>query len=124
MKREDDFKQRRKHLENLSEKELENKFWELAEKIMDPIVELAEKNTTPSIERSVVMRMGFSSIESKAIVEGVMDRGLMGKGAGNVIYKLSKDQDLGIRETGLKLLDGELWDRAIEIFNGGESYES
>ncbi|NBI06732.1 ornithine aminomutase subunit alpha [Senegalia massiliensis] len=124
MKREDDFKQRRKHLENLSEKELENKFWELAEKIMDPIVELAEKNTTPSIERSVIMRMGFSSIESKAIVEGVMDRGLMGKGAGNVIYKLSKDQDLGIRETGLKLLDGELWDRAIEVFNGGESHES
>ncbi|WP_130807218.1 ornithine aminomutase subunit alpha [Senegalia massiliensis] len=124
MKREDDFKQRRKHLENLSEKELENKFWELAEKIMDPIVELAEKNTTPSIERSVVMRMGFSSIESKAIVEGVMDRGLMGKGAGNVIYKLSKDQDLDIRETGLKLLDGELWDRAIEVFNGGESHES
>ncbi|MGO1368284.1 MAG: ornithine aminomutase subunit alpha [Senegalia sp. (in: firmicutes)] len=119
MKRNDDFKERRKHLADLSESELESKFWELAEKIMDPVVDLAKKNTTPSIERSVIMRMGFSSIESKAIVEGVIDRGLMGKGAGNVLYKLSKDKNLEIRETGLKLLDGELWDRAIELFNGG-----
>lgn len=124
MKRADDFAQRRKHLANLSEQELEARFWELAEKIVDPMIELASKNTTPSIERSVVMRMGFSSIEAKGIVEGAMDRGLMGKGVGHVIYKMAKDNNLSIREAGLKLLDGELWEEAINAFAGGGKHES
>jgi D-ornithine 4,5-aminomutase subunit alpha len=74
----------------LSDAELEQKFWELAEKITDPMLDLAQKNTTPSIERSVLLRMGFSSIEAKAIVEGVMDRGLNGQGSRSCVYKLAK----------------------------------
>lgn len=116
MKRADDFQTRRKHLENLSDAELEQKFWELAEKVVDPMLDLAQKNTTPSIERSVLLRMGFSSIEAKAIVEGVIDRGLMGKGAGHVIYKLATTNKADIRETGLKLIDGEGWDQAVSLF--------
>ncbi len=116
MKRADDFQTRRGHLEKLSDAELEQKFWELAEKVVDPMLDLAQKNTTPSIERSVLLRMGFSSIEAKAIVEGVMDRGLMGKGAGHVIYKLAKANNTHIRETGLKLIDGEGWDQAVSLF--------
>ncbi|MBS4540067.1 ornithine aminomutase subunit alpha [Clostridium sp. D2Q-11] len=122
MKRADDFAQRRKHLADLTEEQLEAKFWELAEKIVDPMVDLASKNTSPSIERSVVMRMGFSSIEAKAIVEGAIDRGLIGKGVGHVIYRVAKDNNLSIRETGLKLLDGELWDAAMNIFSGGDNH--
>ena len=119
MSRPDDFQERRKHLANLSEEELEARFWELAGKLVDPIVELAEKNTSPSIERSILLRMGFSSIEAKTIVDGVMDRGLMGKGAGNIIYRLSKEKNMEIREVGLKLIDGELWEVAVEMFKGG-----
>jgi len=122
MKRADDFAQRRKHLADLTEEQLEAKFWELAEKIVDPMVDLASKNTSPSIERSVVMRMGFSSIEAKGIVEGAIDRGLIGKGVGNVIYRVAKDNNLSIREVGLKLLDGELWDTAMNIFSGGDNH--
>ncbi|MBS4535392.1 ornithine aminomutase subunit alpha [Clostridium sp. D2Q-14] len=118
MKREDDFLKRREHLADLTEEQLEARFWELAEKIVEPMVDLASKNTTPSIERSVVMRMGFSSIEAKGIVEGALDRGLVGKGVGHIIYRLAKENNSGIRETGLKLLDGELWDEAIDIFGG------
>ena len=40
MKREDDFQERRKHLANLTEEELEARFWELTEKIVDPLIEL------------------------------------------------------------------------------------
>jgi D-ornithine 4,5-aminomutase subunit alpha len=120
MKREDDFKERRKHLANLSEEELENRFWELAEKIVDPLVDLAEKNTTPSIERSVLLRMGFSSLEASAIVDGAIDRGLIGKGAGHIVYRLAGEKNMEIRETGLKLVEGDLWDEAIDIFEGGE----
>jgi len=43
MQRLDDYQDRRKHLKGLSEEELEKRFWELAEKIMDPVLELASK---------------------------------------------------------------------------------
>jgi len=119
MKRADDFEERRKHLANLTEEELEKRFWELAEKIVDPLVELARTHTTPSIERSVLLRMGFSSIEAKAIVDGAIDRGLIGKGAGHIVYRLAKEKNMGIREAGLKLAAGEMWDDVVRIFKGG-----
>jgi len=116
MKRADDFQKRREHLQNLSDEELELRFWQMAEKIVDPLIDLAEKNTSPSIERSVLLRMGFSSIEAKSIAEGVADRGLMGKGAGHVVYKLAKEKKMDIRETGLQLAEGNLWDEAVSLF--------
>ncbi len=119
MKRKDDFQERRKHLADLTEDELEEKFWQLAYEIVDPLVELAYKNTSPSIERSVLLRMGFSSIESKAIVDGALDRGLLGKGAGHLVYRLAKEKDMEIREVGMKLSEGEMWDDVIKIFEGG-----
>ncbi len=120
MKRADDFQERRKHLADLTEEELEQRFWELAEKIVDPLVELAYKHTSPSIERSVLLRMGFSSIEAKAIVDGAVERGLLGKGAGHLVYRLARDKNLSVREAGLKLANGEMWDYVVEVFKGGE----
>lgn len=119
MKRADDFDKRRKHLADLSEDELEARFWELAEKLVDPIVDLAKKNTSPSIERSVLLRMGFSSVEAKSIVDGAIDRGIIGKGAGNILYKLSKEKNMEIREVGLKLIQGQMWEEAVSMFKGG-----
>ncbi|WP_026475789.1 ornithine aminomutase subunit alpha [Alkaliphilus transvaalensis] len=119
MKRADDFQQRSVHLKDLTDQELEQKFWQLAEQIVEPMVDMAKKHTTPSIERSVLLRMGFSSMEARAIVEGVMDRGLMGKGAGNVVYRLAQKKGMDIREAGLQLAEGNLWDEALETFQGG-----
>ncbi len=119
MKRGDDFQSRRSHLANLSEAELEKRFWQLAEEIVNPMIELAYRHTSPSIERSILMRMGFSSIEAKAIVEGVMDRGLMGKGAGHVVYRLAREKAMEIRAAGLELAQGRLWDEACALFKGG-----
>ncbi len=45
--------------------------------------------------------MGFSSFEVKPIVEGVMNKGLMGKGAGNVVWRLSKKLGVSVREAGI-----------------------
>ena len=78
MKRKDDFEERRKHLANFSDEELYQRFWQLTEKVVDPLLELGRKHTTPSIERSVLLRMGISSLDAKPIVEGCIDRGLMG----------------------------------------------
>lgn len=120
MKRADDFQVRRAHLADLSDEQLEQKFWQLAEQIVDPLIDLATKNTSPSIERSVLLRMGFSGIEAKAIVEGTIGRGLMGKGAGNVVYRISKEKNIDIREAGLALAEGKYWDDAINLFKGGD----
>lgn len=116
MSRIDDYKDRRQHLEHLSDEELEAKFWELAEKIVEPIVELAYTNTTPSIERSVLLRMGFSSLESKTIVDNAIDRGLIGKGAGHIVYRAAKENGISIRDAGLKLVQGEFWDEIAKSF--------
>lgn len=121
MRRADDFKERRKHLANLSEAQLEERFWQLAEQMVEPLVGLAEKNTSPSIERSVLLRMGFSSLEAQAIVNGAIERGLLGKGAGHLVYRLARDRDMEIRDAGLKLVEGEMWEDVMEIFQGGEA---
>lgn len=120
MRRADDFQERRKHLANLTEEELNDKFWELAEKMVDPIVDLAYKNTTPSIERSVLLRMGFSSIEAGKIVENAMDRDLLKKGVGNVVYRLAREKNIEIREAGLSLVEGQNWDLVTEMFKAGD----
>ncbi|SHJ87080.1 ornithine aminomutase subunit alpha [Tepidibacter formicigenes] len=116
MKRADDFNERRKHLANLSDEELYKRFWELAEKIVEPMLELAKNNTTPSVERSILLRMGFSSLEAKPLVEGAIDRGLISKGVGHIVYRVSRDKNIPIRQAGLEMIEGNHWDYAMEIF--------
>jgi D-ornithine 4,5-aminomutase subunit alpha len=116
MKRVDDYEVRRQHLKNMSDEELKAKFWGLAEKIVEPMLELGKKNTTPAIERSILLRMGFSSMEVKPIVEGVMNKGLMGKGAGNVVWRLSKKLGVSVREAGVGLAEGKYWDEVDGLF--------
>ena len=115
-KRVDDFRERSAHLANLSDEELKQRFWDLASQIVDPMLELGRKNTSPSIERSVLLRMGFSSIEAKEIVDKVIDRGLMGKGAGHVVYKLAKEKDMSIRDAGVALANGQYLDEVVSLF--------
>lgn len=120
LKREDDFSTRRKHLHNLTDEELKNRFWELAEKLVDPMLDLAKTHTTPSIERSVLLRMGFSSIEAKPLVDGAIDRGLIGKGVGHLVYKVSEEKNISIRQAGEEMIEGNHWDTLMEIFKGGK----
>ncbi len=120
LKRDDDFETRRKHLENLSKEELKARFWDLAEQAVDPLLDLAKTHTSPSVERSVLLRMGFSSLEAKPLVEAVIDRGLMGKGAGHVVYKVSVEKNIPLRQAGLEMIDGKHWDDAVAYFKGGQ----
>jgi D-ornithine 4,5-aminomutase subunit alpha len=116
MKREDDFTKRRAHLASLSDKELEERFWKLADQVTDPLLKMGYENTSPAIERSVLLRMGFSSIEAKAIVDGCMERNLLAHGAGNVVFRLSRAKKMDIRDAGLALCEGRLWDEACAAF--------
>lgn len=120
MKRQDDFAERRKHIANLSDEELYERFWDLTTQVVTPMTELGRKNTTPSVERSVLLRMGVSSLDTKPIVEGCMDRGLMGKGAGHVVYKLATAKGITVKEAAALLAAGEGWDEAAALFKGGK----
>ena len=120
MKRDNDFEQRRQHIANLTDQELYDRFWELTAQVVDPLLELGRKNTTPSVERAVLLRMGVSSLDTQKIVEGCMDRGLMGHGAGHVVYKISQEKGISIREASIKLAEGEYCDDAVALFKGGK----
>lgn len=120
MKRDDDFQERRKHLHNLTNEELKARFWKLAEEAVDPLLDLAKTHTTPAIERSVLLRMGFSSLEIKPLVDMVIDHGLIGKGAGHVVYKVATEKKLPIRQAGLELIEGKHWEDAVAYFKGGQ----
>ncbi|MBO0454399.1 MULTISPECIES: D-ornithine 4,5-aminomutase subunit OraS [Enterococcus] len=110
------FEEARKHLASLSDDELKARFWQLAEEVVEPMLEMGKKYTSPSIERSVLLRMGFSSIEATEIVKRVLSHELMGKGAGHIVYRIAKENGLSVRDAGLKLADGELWDQVDRIF--------
>jgi D-ornithine 4,5-aminomutase subunit alpha len=58
----------------------------------------------------VLLRMGFSSLESKALVEQMGRRGLLGFGAGRIVLELAAREGLSVRDAGLGLLDGRFWE--------------
>jgi len=122
--RADDFQERSKKLQNMTDEELDNYFWELVEKVVDPLVNLAETHTSPSIERSVLLRMGFNSLQAKALVDKIVQENLLSKGAGNVVYKIAKQKNIGIMEAGEALLNGLFWDDVENIFRGGDTSET
>jgi len=117
--RKDDFQERRRHLAKLSEEQLEQRFWDLADRLTQPMIDLARTHTSPSIERSVLLRMGFSSIEAKSIVEQANDHALIGKGAGHIVLRTAMEQGLDIREAGLSLMAGKYWEEAAASFAKG-----
>ncbi|HZK10095.1 MAG TPA: ornithine aminomutase subunit alpha [Clostridia bacterium] len=117
-RREDDYLSRRESIANLSDEELKDRFWDNIEKIVDPLLDQAYKYTSPSIERSILLRMGFSSLEAKPLVEMAIDHGMIKHGVGHVVYLVSKKLDLPIRDAGMKLIEGEYWDLVKEELGG------
>ena len=120
----DDFEKRRQHLKDMSDEELRTYFLELSDKLVDPLLDLAYKNTSKSIERSVLLRMGFNSIEAKGIVEILNENDLLRKGSGHCVYLVSKNKQLPIHESGLLIQNGDEIDYLMEHFKGVERYSS
>jgi D-ornithine 4,5-aminomutase subunit alpha len=94
----------------MSDEELHRHFWKLAEQLVVPLIEEARTHTSPSIERSVLLRMGFSSLEAKALVRRLAERDLLGHGAGHLVLDLAKRKGLSVREAGTALLEDRLWE--------------
>lgn len=115
-KRPDDYAERRKHLAPLSDEELKKRFWDLTSEAISPLGEIARTHTSPSIERSVLLRMGFASPDVGAIVERIVELGLLGKGAGHVILKVAQAYNLDIHSAGQALIERRYWDQIPGLF--------
>ncbi len=114
------FEEKRKHLKDLNDKQLKERFWELASDITQPLVDFAKTHTSPSIERSVLLRMGFNSMEADAITKKAVEASLLGKGAGNIVLKYAKKTGLSYLDAGKKLIAMEDADKEMKtLFEGG-----
>jgi D-ornithine 4,5-aminomutase subunit alpha len=113
VERKDDFAVRRARLAALSDEELHSYFWNLAEQTVAPLLTEARTHTTPSLERSVLLRMGFSSLEAKGLVQQMGERHLLGHGAGHLILALAQRKALSVREAGTALLAGRYWEELL-----------
>lgn len=91
------FAQRQAELGGLDDAALKATFWTLADELVAPIVELARTHTSPSIERSVLLRMGIDSLTTHAVVDHVGQAGLLGKGAGHVVLAVARRDGLDVR---------------------------
>lgn len=110
-KRNDNFKELRNKYKKFSDQELNDYFWSLTEQIVSPLFELAMNSTSPSIERSVLLRMGFSSIEANKIVTHAMKFCLLGKGAGNIVLIYSELINKDYLDAGRELSKGIGWEK-------------
>ena len=106
----DDYTERNTHLKEMSDEKLRSYFWDLVDKIIEPIIDEAKTHTSPSLERSILLRMGFSSMENKVIVDKMLERGLLGHGAGKIILQLAKEKNITVRKAGMGLMQDELWE--------------
>ncbi len=110
MVRPDTYNEVRKHLADLTDEQLEARFWELSNKVVGPLVELARTHTSPSIERSVLMRMGVDSLTCQAVVGECETRGLLGHGTGHVVLVCMQHWGVDAPAAAHRLANGEGWD--------------
>jgi D-ornithine 4,5-aminomutase subunit alpha len=99
------FEKRRETLQQMSDQQLKDRFWELCNQVVEPILGLAKSHTSPSIERAVLLRMGIDSVTTHGVVDRILEAGLLGKGAGHVVLKLSQKTGKDIRGAAQTILD-------------------
>lgn len=109
LERPDDYDAHRTRLRSMSDDELHTRFWYLVDRIVEPLIEEARTHTSPSIERSVLLRMGFSSIESGQLINQMNQNKLLGYGAGHLVLRLAKAKGITVREAGEALMNDEYW---------------
>lgn len=112
MVRPDTFNEVRQHLAGLTDAELEARFWDLSKQCVGPMVDLARTHTSPSIERSVLMRMGIDSVTCKTVVAECETRKLLGHGAGHVVLVAMQSWAVDAPTAASRLASGEGWDLA------------
>ncbi len=119
MVRPDTYREVRAHLADLDDAALEDRFWKLSREVVEPLVELARTHTSPSIERSVLMRMGIDSPTCMAVVAECETRGLLGHGAGHVVLVAMREWGADAPAAAARLAAGEGWELAEAKWGAG-----
>jgi len=101
------FEERQDALHQLSDEQLKDRFWLLCNQLVNPIVDLARTHTSPSIERSILLRMGIDSLTAHAVVDRILEAGLLNKGAGHVVLKLSQKTGKDVRYAAASILENK-----------------
>jgi len=112
------FERRRSELRQMTDEELKARFWELCEQVVAPVVELARTHTSPSIERSVLLRMGIDSLSSHGVVERIYQAGLLGRGAGHVVLEVAARQGTDVRGAAAAIVEREDVLRGLTVGGG------
>ena len=99
------YERRREELKQLTDEQLKAYFWELCDRLVDPLADLARTHTSPSIERAVLLRMGIDSLSSQGVVERIYQAGLLGKGAGHVLLKLAERRGTDVKDAAAAILE-------------------
>ena len=99
------FEARRERFKDMSDEALKAHFWDLCGQIVAPIVDLARTHTSPSIERSVLLRMGIDSLTAHGVVDRIQQAGFLGKGAGHVLLRLAEKQGSDVRAAAVAILE-------------------
>jgi D-ornithine 4,5-aminomutase subunit alpha len=99
------FEARREKFKTMSDEALKAHFWDLCDQIVAPIIDLARTQTSPSIERSVLLRMGIDSQKAYGVVDRVQQAGLLGKGAGHVLLRLAEKRGVDVRAAADAILE-------------------
>lgn len=91
------LRDRLEELTALSDDEIRDRFRGLCGDVVAPLIDLARTHTTPSIERSVLLRMGVDSVTAREVVAKVAEAGLLGKGAGHVLLRVAEQTGTDVR---------------------------
>lgn len=98
------FEKRRAELRKMSDEQLKQIFWKLCDKVVEPMVEASRTHTSPSIERSVLARMGIDSITARSVVDACVEHRVLGKGAGHCVLKVSQKFKIDIRAAAQRIV--------------------
>lgn len=101
------FEKRREEYRKLSDEQLKARFWDLCNELMAPVVDLARTHTSPSIERSILLRMGIDSLTAHGVVDRIYQAGLLGKGAGHVLLKLAEKRGCDVRTAAAAIMEDQ-----------------
>lgn len=106
---EKNVRERTERLSLLNDEELYQRFWMLADRLTKPLAEFASLHTTPSIERSVLLRMGFNSLQARAFVERCITEGVIGQGAGGVLLRYASQHKIDLFQAFDRLMEIKNW---------------
>ena len=102
-------------LETATDEKLYERFWQLADRLVSPLTELARTHTSPAVERSVLLRMGFNSLQASAFVDRCVREGQLGRGAGAILLRHAQRNDVSLERAFEELVDAESWEKLLGV---------